>query len=146
MKRIKQSPAIVLSSIAVVLALAGTAVAASNLKLGMFDDSSRDRLAGTGVIQYAVASHTTPATVADFNTVHRYEVKCELSKKATSGGFKWTAATPDAGDWQLVDAYPTGQGYVVRIQIQPGSSAENKPLSLYANCVKSRAQTGTPPL
>lgn len=148
-------PGLVLGLIAVVLALGGTAVAGippgDPLKLGMFQDDSRDRLAGTGVIQYAGASFVTPADVDSFNTVHRFEVKCELSKKATSGGFKWTGTPPNAGDYQLVDAYPTGQGFVVRLQIDPGtlptdtSSAENKPLSVYANCVKSRKQSGTPP-
>jgi hypothetical protein len=106
------------------------------------------------VIQYAVASHTTPATVTDFNTVHRFEVKCELSKKATSGGFKWTGATPNAGDYQLVDAYPNGSGYVVRMQLRPDDpvtpvdegTALNKPISVYSNCVKSRVQRGTPPV
>jgi hypothetical protein len=143
------SPGTLLGVIAIVIALTGTAFAA--LKLGQFNASSRDRLAGTGVIQYASASFTTPASVAEFNTIHRYEVKCELSKKATSGGFKWTSTPPNEGDYQLVDAYPTGQGFVVRLQVNPGtpptdtSSAENKPLAVYANCVKSRKQRGTPP-
>lgn len=147
MKRFKQSPGVLISVIALVFALGGTAVAGipqGGLKLAMFEGDSRDRLAGTGVIQYANASHVTPTGVTDFNTVHRFEVKCELDKKATSGGFKWTAEPPAAGDWALVDAYPTSQGFVVRMQIQPGSSAENKPLSLYSNCVKSRAQRGVP--
>jgi hypothetical protein len=144
-KRIRLSPATIISVVAMVFALAGTAVAASNLKLGMFDESSRDRLAGTGVIQYANANHVTPAVVANFNTVHRFEVKCELDKKATSGGFKWTGTPPNAGDWQLVDAYPTSQGFVVRIQIAPASTAVNAPLAVYSNCVKSREQRGTPP-
>jgi hypothetical protein len=148
MQRIKQSPGVILGVIAVVFALGGTAVAgipSGGLKLSMFQDDSRDRLAGTGVIQYAAASHVTPATVADFNTVHRFEVKCELDKKATSGGFKWTGTPPNAGDWELVDSYPTSQGFVVRMQIAPGGTAEAKPLALYSNCVKSRSQRGTPP-
>jgi hypothetical protein len=148
MKKIRQSPGVVLGVIAVVLALTGSAVAgipSGGLKLGMFKGDSRDRLAGTGVIQYAAASFITPATTDSFNTVHRFEVKCELSKKATSGGFKWTGTPPDAGDYQLVDAYPNGSGFVVRIQIAPGMTAENKPLSVYANCVKSRTQRGAPP-
>jgi hypothetical protein len=147
MKRFKQSPGVILGVIALVFALTGGAIAAkSNLKLGNFDDSSRDRLAGTGVIQYAAQQHTTPTGVVDFNTVHSYSVTCELSKKATSGGFKWTGPTPpDPGDYQLVDAYPNGKGFVVRIQINPAGTAENQQLTVYSNCVKSRAQRGTPP-
>ena len=147
MKRLsKLTPGAILGVIALVVALAGTAFAASNLKLGMFEDSSRDRLAGTGVIQYAAASHVIPANAsATPETVLRYEVKCELSKKATSGGFKWTATPPDAGHFELVDAYPTAQGFVVRLRAT-GASADNKALALYANCVKSRAQRGTPPV
>jgi hypothetical protein len=148
MKRFKQSPGAIIGVIALVFALTGSAVAGlpkGGLKLGYFKDDSRDRLAGTGVIQYAAAAHVTPTGVTDFNTVHRFEVKCELSKKATSGGFKWTGTPPDAGDWQLVDAYPNGSGFVVRIQIAPAMTAENKPLAVYSNCVKSRVQRGTPP-
>jgi hypothetical protein len=155
MKRIKQ-PGVIIGVIALVFALTGSAVAGlpkSGLKLGMFQDDSRDRLAGTGVIQYAAASHTTPATVADFNTVHTFAVQCELSKKATSGGFKWTGQTPNAGDYQVLDAYPNGSGFVVRLQLRPDDpvtpvnegTALNKPIAVYSNCVKSRAQRGTPP-
>ncbi|MGH2956986.1 MAG: hypothetical protein ACRDL6_08335 [Solirubrobacterales bacterium] len=162
MKRIRlrrPSPAMVVALIALVGTLGGTAIAhhgkAGVFKLANFQPDSRDRLAGTGVIQYAGASFVTPATVDSFNTVHRFEVKCELSKKATSGGFKWTGQTPNAGHYQVVDAYPTGQGFVVRLQLRPDdtttpdvdeSSALGKPLAVYANCVKSRRQRGAPPV
>jgi hypothetical protein len=143
-----------LGVIAIVLAVAGTAVAASNLRLADFETSSRDRLAGTGVIQFAAANLTTPATTPSFNSVHTFTVKCELSKKATSGGFKWTGQTPDAADYRLLDAYPNGGGFVVRLQLRPDDPATpgvnegtalNKPISVYSNCVKSRTQNGTPP-
>lgn len=104
--------------VAVVLALAGTAVAASTLKLANFEPSSRDRLAGTGVIQYAAQNYTTGAI--NTTTPQTFSVKCELTKKATSGGF------------------------VVRIYAL-GPTAVNQPLSVYSNCVKSRNQNGTPP-
>lgn len=150
------SPGIVVGIIALVFAVSGIAVAGlpkSGLKLGNFNDDSRDRLAGTGVIQYAAANFTTPASSTSFNTVHTYAVQCELSKKATSGGFKWTGATPNQTDYKLLDAYPNGGGFVVRLQLRPDqppmdggpSTALNKPISVYANCVKSRVQRGTPP-
>jgi hypothetical protein len=145
------TPGTLLGVIAIVIALTGTAFAA--LKLGQFDQSSRDRLAGTGVIQFAAANFTTPTSVGSFNEVHTFTVRCELSKKATSGGFKWTGTTPNAGDYQLLDAYPNGSGFVVRLHLRPDappatggpSTALNKPISVYSNCVKSRAQRGTPP-
>jgi hypothetical protein len=166
MKRIRlrrPSPAMIVAIIALIGALAGTSVAHHGkpgvFKLANFQPDSRDRLAGTGVIQYAGASFVTPAVVDSFNTVHRYEVKCELSKKATSGGFKWTGTPPNQGDYQLLDAYPTAQGFVVRLQLKPDadaddpataavekSSALSKPLAVYANCVKSRKQRGAPPV
>jgi hypothetical protein len=112
----------------------------------MFEPTSRDRLAGTGVIEYAKQTHTTPMGVTDFNTVHAFRVNCELAKKATAGGFRWAGTSaPNAGDFQLVDARPDATGYEVRIQIAPGGSAENQQLDVHANCVKSRAQRGTPP-
>jgi hypothetical protein len=73
-------------------------------------------------------------------------VQCELAKKATSGGFKWTGPNPPGpAAYEFLDSYPTGGGFVVRIYIENGLAAENQPLSVYSNCVKSRKQNGTPP-
>ena len=139
------SPGTLLAVIALILAATGTAVAAGQLRLADFEGTSRDRLAGTGVIQYAAQSHDT-GKVATFNDVKTFSVKCELSKKATSGGFKWTDATPPKqGDFQVLDQYPNGGGYVVRMYIKPGGTAENQHLAVYSNCVKSRQQNGVPP-
>jgi hypothetical protein len=143
------SPALLLGIIAIVVALTGTAVAASNLTLGSFTPDSRNRLAGTGVIQFAAQPYNT-GTSTSFDQVHVYSVQCELAKKATSGGFKWTGNPPKPGDFQVLDQYPNGGGYVVRMYIRPStaqnpSTAENQPLSVYSNCVKSRQQTGVPP-
>jgi hypothetical protein len=145
MKRIgRLRPGTILGVIALVIALAGTAVAASNLRLADFESTSRDRLAGTGVIQYAAQAYNTGTL--DTATPKTFSVKCELSKKATSGGFKWTGTkAPDPTDYEYVDGYPNGGGYVVRIYIL-GPTAENQTLSVYSNCVKSRKQNGTPPV
>jgi hypothetical protein len=147
MKRLrKPSPGLLLGIVAVVLALGGTAVAASNLKLGNFEPSSRDRLAGTGVIQYAAQPHNT-GDVAAPRELKTFTVQCELAKKATSGGFKWTGPNPPGpGAYEYLDSYPTGGGFVVRIYIEDASAAENQPLSVYSNCVKSRKQNGAPPV
>jgi hypothetical protein len=146
MKRFRMpSPALLLGIVAVVLALAGTAVAAGNLTLGSFTADSRDRLAGTGVIQFAAQPYNT-GTSTSFDQVKTYTVQCELAKKATAGGFKWTGNTPPKpADFQILDGYPNGGGYVVRLYVKPASTAENQPLSVYANCVKSRKQNGAPP-
>ena len=153
-KLIRGRSGTVLGVIAVVLALTGTAIAASNLRLADFEPSSRDRLAGTGVIQFASANLATPATTPSFNTVHTFSVKCAAAKKATAGGYKWTGQIPDPADYRLLDAYPNGGGFVVRLQLRPDDpttlavnegSGLNKPIAVYANCVKSRRQDGTPP-
>ncbi|MGH2956985.1 MAG: hypothetical protein ACRDL6_08330 [Solirubrobacterales bacterium] len=132
---------------ALIVALTGTAVAGipkgDPLKLGMFQDSSRDRLAGTGVIQYAAANFNTGTLSA--TTPKTYTVTCAAAKKATAGGFKWTGATaPLPSDYRILDAYPNGSGFVLRLYIL-GPTAENQALSVYANCVKSRRQDGAPP-
>jgi len=146
MKRIRMpTPGLLLGIVAVVLALAGTAVAAGNLTLGAFTPDSRDRLAGTGVIQYASQAYNT-GDVAAPRELKTFSVKCELAKKATSGGFKWTGQNPPGpASYEYLDSYPTGGGFTVRLYIENGSAAENQPLSVYANCVKSRKQTGVPP-
>jgi hypothetical protein len=134
-------PGLVLGVIAVVLAMAGTAVAVSNLRLADFEPSSRDRLAGTGVIQFAAQTHNTGAPSPEPKT---FSVTCELAKKATAGGFKWLGTPPTPTDYQFIDAYPTGNGFVVRLRVG-GLTAANQQLSVFANCVKSRKQNGTPP-
>lgn len=148
MKRIRlrrPSAGMIVGVIAVVLAIAGTAVAASNLRLADFEASSRDRLAGTGVIQYAGQAHNT-GDVAAPRELKTFTVRCELDKKATSGGFKWTGPNPPGpGGYEILDSYPNGGGFVVRIYIEDGTAGENQPLSVYSNCVKSRKQNGTPP-
>jgi hypothetical protein len=139
-------PGLVLGVIAVILALAGTAVAAGNLKLADFEGTSRDRLAGTGVIQYAAQPYNTGDVTAP-RELKTFSVRCELAKKATSGGFKWTGPNPPGpASYEILDGYPNGSGYVVRIYIEDAMAAENQPLSVYANCVKSRQQNGAPPV
>lgn len=141
MKRIRMPrPGTVLGVIAVILALAGTAVAAGTLKLANFEPSSRDRLAGTGVIQYASQTHSTGNPSPDVKT---FSVQCAAAKKATAGGFKWQGTPPDPTGFQFVDAYPTGGGFAVRLRVNPTGANHN--LSVFANCVKSRKQDGTPP-
>lgn len=130
----------ILGVVALVVALTGTAaIAASQLKLGQFDKSSRDRLAGTGVVQYASQTHTP---VADGGaSLQTFTVQCEKAKKASAGGYKWGATQP-VFSYFVHDAYPTGGGFTVRMYY--GGPAGQQ-LTLYANCVKSRKQTGTPP-
>ena len=132
---------VMLGVFALVVALTGTAAVAGipgKLKLGNFNQSSRDRLAGTGVIQYAAQTHT----VADngYATLQTFTVNCEKKKKATAGGYK-IAPTGAAFWWQFKDSYPTGSGFKVRLWTTTASQ-----IQVYANCVKSRKQRGTPPL
>lgn len=162
MKRIfrrfgKPSPAMVVALMALVAALGGTAVAhhgrPGSHKLANFNKDSRDRLAGTGVIQYATQSHTT----GDLNLTEPQEFKvgCELAKKATSGGFNWIGDPPPPESYELLAAYPHGGnptarfggggGFTVRLYILT-AEAEGKQLQVYSNCVKSRKQRGTPPV
>jgi hypothetical protein len=144
MKRFRRpKPTTLLGVIAIVLALAGTAVAASNLRLADFEPSSRDRLAGTGVIQFANKAFDSGGVNAAVPKT--FSVQCELSKKATAGGFKWTGTPPPLpADYRYLDSYPNGGGFVVRLYVL-GPTAANQPLSVYSNCVKSRQQNGTPP-
>jgi hypothetical protein len=146
MKRFRMPrPGLLLGIIAVVLALTGTALAAGQLTLGSFTPDSRDRLAGTGVIQFASQSYNTGDVPAP-RELKTYSVQCELAKKATSGGFKWTGPNPPGpAAYEYLDSYPTGGGFVVRLYIEDASAAENQPVSVFANCVKSRKQTGVPP-
>jgi hypothetical protein len=148
----KPSPAMIVAVIALVGALGGTSVAhhgiAGVFKLANFNDDSRDRLAGTGVIQYAQARHTTGDL--SLTTPQDFEVKCAAAKKATSGGFNWIGTPPPPGSYQFLAAHPVGGaagqpgGFKVRLYILQ-AEAEGKQLDVFSNCVKSRKQDGTPP-
>ena len=131
----------IVAIVAVIVALTGTAVAAKSLKLGQFDQSSRDRLAGTGVIQFAAQTSTTSGA----NGVQEFTVLCAAAKKASAGGWRWVNVPPPPGNsYDFVGAYPIGGGFKVILDIK-AAGAHNQPLALYANCVKSRWQDGTPP-
>lgn len=148
------SPAMIVAMIALVVALSGSAVAhhgiAGVFKLANFNKDSRDRLAGTGVIQYATQTHKTGAM--DLTKPQEFQVTCELAKKATSGGFNWIGDPPPPDSYKILAAYPFGGGaalvspggYKVRVYVLT-PEAEDKEIQVYSNCVKSRLQTGTPP-
>lgn len=158
MQRIRKmprpSPAMIVAVIALIAALGGGAIAhhgkAGVFKLANFNKDSRDRLAGTGVIQYAQATHKTGAM--DLTKPQDFEVRCELAKRATSGGFNWVGEPPPPDSFKIVSAYPVGGsaalvspgGFKVRLYILT-PEAEGKDLQVYSNCVKSRLQRGTPP-
>jgi hypothetical protein len=159
MKRIvrrlgKPSPAMIVAIVALIAALGGNAVAhhgiAGVFKLANFNKDSRDRLAGTGVIQYATQTHKTGAM--DLAKPQDFQVTCELAKKATSGGFNWIGDPPPPDSSKILSASPFGGGaalvspggYKVRLYVLT-AEAEGKDLQVYSNCVKSRLQSGTPP-
>jgi hypothetical protein len=159
MKRIvrrlgRPSPAMIVAIVALIAALSGNAVAhhgiAGVFKLANFNNDSRDRLAGTGVIEYATQSHKTGEV--DLTKPQDFQVTCGAAKKATSGGFNWIGDPPPPASYQILAAYPFGGGaalvspggYKVRIYIL-APEAVGKEIQVYSNCVKSRKQLGTPP-
>ena len=139
MKRFRMpSPAMILGVIAVVLALAGTAVAAGTLKLADFNQSSRDRLAGAGVVDYSAATSTTAAT----NGLQEFTVQCPGAKKPTAGGWKWvTTPPPNYFTYRIQGSYPIGNGWKVALFLQ-NAATQNQPAEPCTWTASSPASSG----
>ena len=105
------------------------------------------------MVQYAAATYVTPADVDSFDTVHTYWSSASSARRRPRAASSGPGARPTHGDYQLLDAYPNGGGFVVQLQLKPDdprppvdeSTALNQPIAVYANCVKSRKQHGAPP-
>jgi hypothetical protein len=133
MKRFRRpSPALILSVIAVVLALTGTAVAAGSIKLGAFTDGTKNKTVGVGKLTYATA--TTNATAPDQAVT---PAQCPSGLNVIGGGIK---LSNPSGTSFIEDSHPTSSGWAGAVRF----TAPTQSAITTAICAKSRVVTGTP--
>jgi hypothetical protein len=128
----------IVAVVALVFALAGTAVGAKKLLgLGAFKDGVKNKTVGVGKLQYVTA------TATDDNADPTPKVlvaTCPSNYEVIGGGIK--GETPaEAG---ILDSYPTTSGWTGRVS-SAALPATPTNYTTTAICARSRAITGTPP-
>jgi len=134
--RRRPSPALIVSIVALVVALSGTAVAASKLGLGALSNGAKNKTVGVGKLTYV--TNTVQAATED----QSISVNCPSGLHAIGGGIKVSNPAVDTSDpsW-VTDSYPTVAGWAGHVFF----TAEGQSATATAICAVSRAVTGSPP-
>lgn len=133
MRRFRRpSPALILSVIAVVLGLTGTAVAAQ-IGLSALTDGAKNKTVGVGKLTYVTA--TTNATTPDQAVT---PAQCPSNFSVIGGGIKLSA--PGSTTSTVVDSHPTSSGWAGHVLF----TAPTQSATTTAICARSRVVTGTP--
>jgi hypothetical protein len=127
----RPSPAMVVGIVAIVVATAGTSVAA--ITLNKLSEGAKDKTVGVGKLTYV----TTTTNVAA-NTTVPVNANCPTGLKVIGGGVKWT--TLPAPGTVTTDTYPATAGWAGHVY-----SGINNVATTTAICSKSRVVTGSPP-
>jgi hypothetical protein len=139
MKRVlkrRPSPAMIVSIVALVVALSGTAVAASKLGLGALSNGAKNKTVGVGKLTYV--SNTVQAVQPDQSV----SVSCPSGLHVIGGGIKLSHPNVDSSDVSWVtDSYPTVAGWAGHVFFTDGSQSA----TANAICAVSRSVTGSPP-
>ena len=143
MKRIRKlpTPAMIVAVIALVFALAGTAVGAKKLLgLSAFKDGVKNKTVGVGKLQYVTTTTQVDNTATPANP-KVVVATCPGNYEPVGGGIKGPdAATID----QVLDSYMTSSGWTGHVTTDALPASPSTFTTVVA-CVRSRAITGTPP-
>jgi hypothetical protein len=130
------SAAMLVAVIAVVLAVAGTAVAAKKLGLSALSKGAKKKTVGVGKLTYVSAS----ATIPDDDVVpHPVSANCPKGLRPIGGGVKLVPS--DDGLW-AADNYLTAAGYTATMF---NNSPDPGTATVTVACANSPAVTGSPP-
>jgi hypothetical protein len=129
----RPSPAMLIAVIALVFALAGTAVAAKTLGLSALSNGAKNKTVGVGKLTYVTTTIPIPA-----NTTTPVQANCPAGLRVIGGGVKW--ATLPAPDTVITDSHPTTTGWGGHVY-----SGINNTATTTAICAASRVVTGAPP-
>ena len=133
--RRRPSPAMLLAVVAVVLALAGTAVAASGISLGALTNGAKNKTVGVGRLTYVNTTTNIP-----FATTTQVTANCPAGLQVIGGGVKW--GTPVAPNTVVTESGPSTTGWSARVYSEkPGGNTA----TTTAICAVSRVVTGAPP-
>jgi hypothetical protein len=130
----RPSPAMIIAVIALVFALAGTAVAAKKLGLGALSNGAKNKTVGVGKLTYVTTSVNLPAGQDNDVTA-----TCPSGLKVIGGGIKVGDTVNDFVD----DSYPTTSGWAGTVDTS--TAVTPHPATTTAICAPSLAVTGAPP-
>ncbi len=134
----RPSPAMIVAVVALVFALAGTAVAAKKLGLSALKDGAKNKTVGVGKLTYVTT--TTTATNPDPTDGTPAVADCPSGLKVIGGGIK--GEDPDS-DF-IFDSYPTTTGWKGHVYAGGGVGV-SRTFTTTAICANSRVVTGAPP-
>ena len=123
----------IVAVVALILALAGSAVAAGQIGLGALTDGAKNKTVGVGKLTYVTNTVTPPA--GQDTTV---SALCPAGLHVIGGGVKVADTVNDFID----DTYPTVSGWSAVVDI--GNNGTHV-ATVTAICAPSRVVTGAPP-
>jgi hypothetical protein len=136
----RPGPAGVVAVLALILALAGTAVAAGKIGVGALSNGAKNKTVGVGKLTYVSATGTfnTPSLQINNDTL---SAQCPSGLRVIGGSAK--SSTPSGqSNFALLQDYPTSTGWTATFVVDGPPSEE---ITVTAICATSRVVTGAPP-
>jgi hypothetical protein len=133
-------PAGIVAVVALILALAGTAVAAGKIGVGALSNGAKNKTVGVGKLTYVSATGTfnTPQIQINKDTL---SAQCPSGLRAIGGSAK-SSTSSGQSHFALLQDYPTLTGWTATF-IVDGPPSEV--ITVTAICAASRVVTGAPP-
>jgi hypothetical protein len=125
----------IVAIVAVVMAMAGTSVAAFNLS--KLTDGAKDKTVGVGKLTYVTSTISIPKTPPGGDGTN-VAVACPTNLHAIGGGIKLQSDK----DMAVNDSHPTTSGWAGTVF---SGAVTNQTATITAACAKSRVVTGAPP-
>src|SRR4051794_39573888 len=144
--RRRPSAAMIVAIIALVVALAGTAVAAKKLGLGSLSPSAKKKTVGVGKLRYVTETKTIPGGGSPNGINVPVSATCPSGPHVIGGGIKVPEPAPAPGNDNIyiADSSPTTTGWAGRVD-NYASSTLPATATTTAICGVSQAVTGSPP-
>jgi hypothetical protein len=136
--RRRPSAAMIVSVIALVMAMTGGAIAAKQIKLGGLTDGAKNKTVGVGKLTYVTQSHVVPNPDPTNGT--EVTATCPSGLRVIGGGIKGENPNEDF----IFDSYPTSTGWKGRVY-SGGGATVSRTFVVTAICAPSRVVTGAPP-
>ena len=139
--RRRPSPAMIVSVLALILALAGTAVGAKKLGLNSLSPSAKKKTVGVGKLTYVTAQQTYTGS----NPPEGYllTATCPRGTHVLGGGTKVASGYAPNFTFSLIESYLNANGFTARFYA--GDTGVADAVAVTASCGVSQAVTGSPP-
>jgi hypothetical protein len=145
MKRIlsrRPSPAMIIAIVALIAALAGTAVAGG----GFLTKKKFKKSAVRGPVQYITTNASVPNATGN-DSYQAVSATCPAGTKVVGGGIKIPDFPPGDGDVYADDSYPTATGWAGHVSNFDNDSPTpfGTTATTTAICVTVKSSVGAPP-